>query len=65
MGRPQRAMQAGDQGVAETDLRPSGRASFSGRMVDVISVSGYIAAGRPVRVMSVGRFAIEVEDAGA
>jgi hypothetical protein len=56
---------AGDRGVAETDLRPSGRAAFGGRSYDVVTVGGYIAKGAPVQVTSVGRFRIEVEEAGA
>jgi len=53
----------GDVGVAQTDLRPSGRARFDGRSVDVVTVGGYIMAGAAVRVTSVGRFRIEVEEA--
>lgn len=52
---------AGDVGVAITDLRPSGRASFSGRAVDVVSSGGYIAAGSSVRITHVGTFRVEVE----
>ncbi len=40
-------------GVAITDLRPSGRAEFDGRMVDVVSQGDWIEAGRQVRVISV------------
>lgn len=58
----QRALQQGDLGVAETDLRPAGRAMFNGRMIDVKSVGNYIAKGTPVRILSVGRFVIEVEE---
>jgi membrane-bound serine protease (ClpP class) len=57
------ALQVGDAGVAETDLRPIGRASFAGRLVDVQATGSYISRGSPVRVVSVGRFVIEVEDA--
>ncbi len=62
MGADQRALAVGDTGIAHTDLRPSGRANFSGRLVDVTSVSTYIEKGSPLRVVSVGRFAIEVEE---
>lgn len=65
MGAAQRALSPGDTGVAETDLRPAGRANFEGRLVDVKSVGTYIDKGTPVRVVSVGRFVIEVEEAGA
>ena len=62
MGQARRALEPGDLGVAATDLRPAGRASFQGRPVDVKSVSTYIERGTPVRVVSVGRFVIEVEE---
>ncbi len=62
MGQARRALEPGDLGVAATDLRPAGRASFQGRPVDVKSVSTYIERGSPVRVVSVGRFVIEVEE---
>jgi membrane-bound serine protease (ClpP class) len=55
-------LEAGDEGLAETDLRPAGRASFEGRLVDVKTVGGYIESGRRIRVVTVGRFAIEVEE---
>jgi len=59
------ALTPGDIGVAETDLRPIGRASFDGRFVDVQATGSYISHGSPVRVVSVGRFVIEVEDANS
>ncbi len=63
MGAAQHVLGAGDVGFAETDLRPSGRANFDGRLVDVQSVGDYIERGTRVRVVAVGRFAIEVEAA--
>ena len=63
MAGPQRALQVGDRGVAETDLRPAGRGSFDGRMVDVQAPGQYIEKGSPIRVTSVGRYVIEVEEA--
>lgn len=51
----------GDIGIAETDLRPAGRAVFDGRLVDVVTPGEYIPAGMKVRVLSVGAFRIEVE----
>jgi membrane-bound serine protease (ClpP class) len=65
MGAAPRTLQIGDSGVAETDLRPAGRAIIDGRMHDVKSVGNYIDKGTPIRVVSVGRFVIEVEEAGA
>jgi hypothetical protein len=57
------ALSVGDMGMAETDLKPAGRAMFNGRMVDVQSSGSYVARGSPIRVTSVGRFITEVEDA--
>ncbi|MFB3138930.1 MAG: nodulation protein NfeD [Phycisphaerales bacterium] len=59
VGRP---LESGDLGTADTDLRPAGRAMFNGRLVDVKSVGDYIDRGTPLRVVSVGRFVIEVEE---
>lgn len=61
MGATQRALQPGDVGVAASDLRPSGRGEFAGRIVDVQSAMGYIDRGTPIRIVAVDRFAIEVE----
>ncbi|MHC4102103.1 MAG: NfeD family protein [Planctomycetota bacterium] len=63
VGGGERPLETGSVGVAETDLRPAGRADFDGRLVDVKSVGAYIDRGTRVRVVSVGRFAIEVEEA--
>ncbi len=63
IGAAEGPLAAGDVGVAETDLRPAGRATFGGRPVDVKSVGAYIERGTRVRVVSVGRLAIEVEEA--
>ena len=54
---------AGDTGVASTDLRPAGRGEFGGKLFDVKSVGSFIDAGSPIRVVSAGRFVIEVEEA--
>jgi membrane-bound ClpP family serine protease len=63
IGSPRLPLQAGDTGIAETDLRPSGRADFDGRLVDVKSIGAYIERGARLRVTAVGPFGIEVEDA--
>ncbi|MHC5023220.1 MAG: NfeD family protein [Planctomycetota bacterium] len=65
MGTPARGLSAGDVGRAETDLRPAGRANFDGRVVDVKSAGSFIERGVAVRVVSVDRFVIEVEEAEA
>ncbi|MCH6551570.1 MAG: hypothetical protein IH804_06100 [Planctomycetes bacterium] len=47
----------------KSPIRPAGRADFGGRLVDVKSIGSYIDQGTPIRVVSVGRFVIEVEEA--
>ncbi len=42
----------GCAGLAETELRPSGRALVAGRPVDVVSEGAFIAKGTPVVVVS-------------
>ena len=56
-----RALQPGETGVAATDLRPAGRGQFSGRLVDVASNGEWIERGAVIRVVSIGRFEVEVE----
>jgi membrane-bound serine protease (ClpP class) len=56
-------IRTGDLGVAFTDLRPAGRADFDGRIVDVQSPGGFIEQGTPIRVIDVGRYVIDVEEA--
>lgn len=46
-------LEPGQTGVARTDLRPSGRASFAGETVDVVSGGDFIPAGTAVRVRAV------------
>lgn len=65
MTRQPPPLQVGDVGVAATDLRPSGRAEFDGRLVEVRSAGTYIARGARTRVVHVGPFAIEVEEVHA
>ena len=43
----------GRTGIAETDLRPSGRGNFDGEMQDIVSGGEYIAKGTPVVVTCV------------
>ena len=40
-------------GVALTDLRPSGKALFGERLVDVVSLGDFIEAKTPIRVIEV------------
>lgn len=43
----------GLQGVAESDLRPSGKAMLEGRLFDVITEGDYVEAGRAVEVLRI------------
>lgn len=52
-----------DVGVTTTDLRPAGSAEFKGRLVDVVSDTGFIPEKTPVRVISATRFRVAVEPA--
>ncbi|MCA9295209.1 MAG: hypothetical protein KC983_01805 [Phycisphaerales bacterium] len=61
MSTPQRALDEGDIGLAQTSLRPAGRGLFNNRIVDVQSTGSYIEKGTRIRVVSVGRYVIEVE----
>ena len=60
---PTEALSVGDLGTAQTDLRPSGRGVFGDRVVDVQSVGSYIEQGAAIRVVTVDRYVIEVEEA--
>lgn len=48
-------------GTATTDLRPSGRAEFAGRLLDVVGRTDWIDKGTRVRVVEVGGVRIVVE----
>ncbi len=50
---PVSALGIGETGVARTDLRPSGRAAFGERIVDVVSPGEFIPAGSAVAVRAV------------
>ena len=63
MGSAQRALEEGEIGVAATDLRPSGRGSFAGRIVDVQAPGQFVERGSKIRVTAVDRYVIEVEEA--
>jgi membrane-bound serine protease (ClpP class) len=43
----------GRVGIARTLLRPSGKAEFEGRIVDVVSDGAMIPAGRPVKIVQI------------
>ncbi|MCA9420604.1 MAG: NfeD family protein, partial [Nitrospira sp.] len=41
------------QGIAVSDLHPSGIARFDGQRVDVVSDGGFIDAGQPLKVVRI------------
>jgi membrane-bound serine protease (ClpP class) len=51
-----RAAREGAVGVALTDLRPAGVASFDGHRVDVVTEGDYLAAGERVEVLRAERY---------
>ncbi len=51
LAAPVRDELVGVEGVALTDLRPSGTAAFGEERVDVVSEGAYVPAGTPVRVV--------------
>jgi membrane-bound serine protease (ClpP class) len=52
---PVRRFQArvGDQGVAESPLRPAGKALFGEEYLDVVTDGSYVDRGRPVRIVDI------------
>lgn len=55
------AMAAGMTGVTITPLRPSGRAQFGDRIVDVVAELGWVESGTRVRVVQADAFRVAVE----
>lgn len=53
----------GENGVAHTTLRPSGKATFGQQTVDVVSRGEFIDAGAPVKVVRVEGARVVVENA--
>jgi membrane-bound serine protease (ClpP class) len=52
---------AGDTGVAQTTLRPSGKAVFGPTLADVVTDGQFLEPGTPVRILSVSSGRIVVE----
>ena len=52
----------GLQGVAESVLRPAGRARFNGKIYDVVSIGDFIEQGTPVEIIEVtgNRYVVDV-----
>jgi membrane-bound serine protease (ClpP class) len=56
------ALQTGDTGVAESPLRPAGRARFGDDSVDVVSNGTFVEAGRIVRVVDISGNRVVVQE---
>ncbi len=54
----------GKRGTAESMLRPSGKIRVEGRLLDAVSVSGFIEAGETIEVVSVSGNRITVRGCG-
>lgn len=52
----------GWSGVAETDLRPSGRGLFQGKSIDVTSESSFVPAGAALRITSEDGMRVVVQE---
>ncbi len=50
----------GDRGEAYTDLHPSGRGRFKGKMYDVLSTGDYISRGTDIEIISQSKRVIKV-----
>jgi len=53
----------GKEGVAETDLRPSGIAIIDGKRIDVMADGEYVSRGTPVKIVEVASNRIMVREA--
>jgi len=53
----------GQQGVATTDLRPVGKGTFEGKILDVTAANGFIASGKEVVILSEDGMRVLVEEA--
>lgn len=57
-------VRVGEEGVAITAMRPSGKVQVGDRVVDAVAEMGYLPAGERVRVVNVTEFRVGVERAG-
>lgn len=54
----------GCEGVAATDLRPSGKADFDGRKLDVTTRQGFLKKGSRIKVIECCAGSLYVEETG-
>ncbi|MGL1933987.1 MAG: ATP-dependent Clp protease proteolytic subunit [Fibrobacterales bacterium] len=47
------AVSVGDSGVTKSDLRPTGKALFDGKQIEVLGQSGYIEKGSAITIISI------------
>ncbi len=59
-----RALSLGEEGIAETTLRPAGQARFGERVADVVAVGALVTAGTSVRIVRIDGITTEVEPTG-
>ena len=45
--------QVGEEGVAESDLRPSGKVLIGKRLLDVVTEGDYVLAGTPIEIIKI------------
>jgi membrane-bound serine protease (ClpP class) len=65
LSAPERHDLVGQDGVATTDLRPSGTATFGEERVDVVADGEYIPAGTRIRVVRAEGYRQVVRRTGA
>jgi membrane-bound serine protease (ClpP class) len=56
-------VEVGDQGVAESTLRPAGRAIFGDQYLNVVTDGSFVERGRQVRIIEIGGNRIVVREA--
>lgn len=54
-------LQAGDEGIATSALRPSGKAELGGRIVEVTTQGSYLESGTRIRIIKISPYQILVE----
>jgi membrane-bound serine protease (ClpP class) len=59
-------VRVGEEGIAQSALRPGGKGRFGNRYVDVLTVGDFINRGRPIRVVRItgNQVVVEQIDAG-
>ena len=58
------AISVGDEGIADSPLRPAGIARFDNQFIDVVTEGTFVEAGERVRVLSISGNRVVVRDIG-